>query len=67
MTKVTQPGDLLTEREVAAILKIARSTLANWRWAGKQLQPVRIGDRTIRYRRADVESFINGANAGKAA
>lgn len=53
---------LLTETEAADFLAIAKSTLRKWRsTASKCSQPtprfVRVG-RTVRYRAADLEAFI---------
>ena len=47
--------ELLTPKEVAAVLKVATGTLANWRTLRPGLLPfLRIG-RLIRYRRVDVD------------
>ena len=50
---------LLTSAEVAKILQVSPRTLASWRgnFAG-ELNFVRLGNRTIRYRQEDVEEFI---------
>ncbi len=51
--------NLLTASEVADILQVSPRTLASWRANRPDDLPfVRIGDRTIRYRRDDVEDFI---------
>ncbi len=51
--------NLLTASEVADILQVSPRTLASWRAnSPDDLRFVRIGDRTIRYRRDDVEDFI---------
>jgi excisionase family DNA binding protein len=51
---------LLTASEAAALLNIQPSTLAAWRVRGyPQLPFVRVG-RCIRYRRQDLEAFIEG-------
>jgi len=54
------PGDLLTEREAAAELNLSALTLRNWRALRKQDAPrfIRLGARTVRYRRSDLEAFI---------
>lgn len=50
---------LLTASEVAEILQVSPRTLASWRANNPDDLPfVRIGDRTVRYRRDDVEDFI---------
>lgn len=57
------PGDLVDEREAAAILGCAVQTLRNYRWRG--LPPVfcKIGKRMVRYKRADLARFIEGEAA----
>lgn len=54
----THPGDLLNETEAAAFLGVKRPTMANWRW--KKTGPiwVKIGSKLVRYRRADLLSFV---------
>jgi predicted DNA-binding transcriptional regulator AlpA len=54
------PGDLVTEREAAAILAASVQTLRNWRWAGKGPRVRKIGQRLVRYHRADLAAFIAG-------
>lgn len=55
-----EPGDLLTEREAAAILNCAVRSLRNWRWGGKGPRFHKIGARLVRYRRDDLLAFIEG-------
>lgn len=52
------PGDLLDERETATRLKLAISTLRNWR--AKRIGPpyLKLGARCVRYRLEDLEKFI---------
>jgi len=50
-------NDLLTPAEAARVLRVSPKTLPRWRWSGDGPDFVRIG-RSIRYRRADLESFI---------
>ncbi len=57
------PGDLLDEREAAAILRTSVQTLRNWRWRGEGPHFRKIGARMVRYRRADLEAFIEGGRA----
>jgi len=57
MTAVAQP-ELLTREQAAALLGVRVQTLACWAVSGKYDLPfVRIG-RCVRYRRADLEAFI---------
>jgi len=59
---------LLDERELAAHLHIAVSTLRNWRVARRGPAFVKLGKRAVRYRVADVERFIEaGERDAKAA
>lgn len=55
------PGDLLDERETAAILNCGIATLRNWRTLKKGPPFVKIGERMVRYRRADLVAFIDKA------
>ena len=54
------PGNLLDEREAAAILGASVQTLRNWRWRGQGPRALKIGLRMVRYRRADLEAFVEG-------
>lgn len=56
-----EPGDLIDEREAAASLGISALTLRNWRTRGKGPRYHKIGARMVRYRRADLAAFIEGA------
>ncbi|WP_042438081.1 helix-turn-helix transcriptional regulator [Sanguibacter keddieii] len=52
---------LMTEAEVARLLRIDRSTLCRWRTAGVgPLQPVMVTPTTPRYRRSDVAVLVGG-------
>jgi len=63
-----QPGDLVDETEAAAILGVAVQTLRNWRWKRIGVRSRKIGQRLVRYHRADLAAFIAGdASEGKAA
>lgn len=51
---------LLTRTEAAAYLKIKPSTLASWACAGRYGLPlVRVGG-AVRYRRADLDRWLDG-------
>lgn len=60
-----EPGDLLTTEEAARFLSLERGTLLNWRWAGNKGPRWRkLGQRSVRYLRQDLEAFIaDGARA----
>ena len=55
------PGDLLDERAAAAILDASVQTLRNWRWRGEGPRFRKIGKRLVRYTRADLQAFVEGA------
>ena len=55
-----EPGELLDEREAAAILGASVQTLRNWRWRREGPRFRKIGLRMVRYRRADLEAFVEG-------
>lgn len=61
------PGDLLTDREVSALLGISTVTLCNWRSTGTGPRYRKIGKRAVRYLRADVEAFIEAGTVDPAA
>ena len=49
---------LLTPEETSDLLKIAPQTLANWRSQGKGPSWVKLGARRCRYRRSEIDRFI---------
>lgn len=57
---------LLTDIEAAALFGVSRPTL--WRWRNGVTgfpQPIRVGARSVRYRRADLLAYIASANPAK--
>jgi len=56
------PGDLVDEKEAAAILGAHVQTLRNWRWRGEGPRFRKIGLRLVRYHRADLADFIAGTS-----
>nr|NMF99565.1 helix-turn-helix domain-containing protein [Aromatoleum toluolicum] len=53
--------DLLTRKEAAYLLRLRPNTLAVWAVKGrfeKELPIIRLGRNLIRYRRSDIERFI---------
>lgn len=46
-----------TQAEVSQLLKTDPTTIARWSKAGKFPQPIKIG-RTIRYKTAEIQSFL---------
>lgn len=62
-----EPGDLVDETEAAAILGCAVQSLRNWRWRGHGGPRARkIGQRLVRYHRADLAAFVDGDKADAA-
>ena len=61
-----RPGDLLSEKEAAEVLGCGFRTLRNWRAKRGGPRFVKVGQRLVRYRRADLEAFIAG-DAGEGA
>jgi len=60
-------ADLLDESEAAATLNVAVQTLRNWRWRGIGPRFVKLGKRAVRYRRSDLDAFVEAGVTGKAA
>ena len=59
-TVTLSPGDLVDEREAAAILDAQVQTLRNWRWKGLGPRYRKIGKRLVRYYKPDLLAFIAG-------
>ena len=51
---------VMTTIEAAAFLKMKPATLEQWRWRGCGPRFMKVG-RSCRYRRADLESYLDGA------
>jgi len=49
---------LLSEREIAALLRVAVSTVQTWRQRGHPLPWVHIGQGRVRYRAGDLREFL---------
>ena len=58
-----QPGDLIDEKEAAAILAVAVATLRNWRAMKQGPRYFKLGARMVRYSRAELAAFIAGEGA----
>ena len=52
---------LLTTKDAARYLQVSAAFLERDRWAGAKIPFVRIGSRSIRYRLADLEHFIENS------
>lgn len=54
---MTKPIELLTDKQVRGLLQVSRQTL--WRLRQrKQLKGIRIGEQALRYRRSEVERYL---------
>ncbi len=59
----SDPDELMTVAEICAEFKISKGSVWNWARQGKgKLERIRIGERLVRFRRADVEKLaVHGA------
>ncbi len=55
---------LLTRQEAATMLGLRPQTLAVWAMTGRNLPYVKLGRKVVRYRREDVEAFIDKCRIG---
>jgi excisionase family DNA binding protein len=51
-------GENWTTKQAAEFLQIRETTLQQWRWNGKSPRFIKMG-RCVRYRKADLEAFMN--------
>lgn len=58
MGNAHERGHLLTTREVAELARVHPKTVERWRYEGVGPRPVKLGPRTVRYRRTDVRRFL---------
>lgn len=67
MSQHLQPGDLVDQRRAAEILGVNVHTLENWR--ARRIGPrwKKVGQRLVRYHRADLAAFIDGGDRADAA
>ena len=63
MEPTAERAALLTAGDVASVLGIPTSTLANWRYQGLGPRYLRIG-RHVRYESADLEAWLQGQRVG---
>lgn len=53
------PDELIDSKEAAAILKVSPALLARWRVEKRENpKPIKLGHRTVRYRRGDIDALI---------
>lgn len=50
---------LITTKEAADLLGVSMAFLERDRWAGARIPFVRVGSRSVRYRRGDIDAYIN--------
>jgi predicted DNA-binding transcriptional regulator AlpA len=50
--------ELLTEKEVAKLLRLSRQTIATWRQLGKGPVYIRVAGGAIRYGMNDIQDFL---------
>lgn len=55
--------DYLTDKEVAAALKLETDTLKRWRWAGKGPKFYKVGGTAVRYKVSDLEAFVQNGES----
>jgi hypothetical protein len=58
MTKQHLPGDLLTDEQLALLLGVEPRTLRLWRNT-RGLPHIKVTSKVIRYRRSDVDSWLD--------
>jgi predicted DNA-binding transcriptional regulator AlpA len=58
--------DLIDEVTLAVRLGVSRSTLQSWRYAGRGPRFIKLG-RLVRYRNADIDSYLAAQTRGKVA
>ena len=52
-------AQLLTTKQAASYLSVSAAFLERDRWAGARIPFLKIGSRTVRYRRMDLDSYLN--------
>lgn len=60
-----ESDEILTPEQAATMLGLKTQTLAVWRSVDRYKLPfLKIGSKTVRYRRSDVQAFLNQAVVG---
>jgi len=54
-----QTEELLNNKQTANYLSVSEAFLNRDRWAGATIPFIRVGSRAIRYRKSDLDNFIN--------
>ena len=55
---MSKSDELLTCKELAELLKVPVSTVYRWRYLGVGPRGIRVSGKHVRYRRSDVEAFL---------
>ncbi len=58
---------LLSTQDVADVLNVPVATIYSWRHEGKPMPPAVKMGRSLRFRRADVDAWVEAQFAGEAA
>lgn len=56
---MARTDELLTVKQLAAFLQVPVSTVYAWRHTGDGPRGIRVSGRHVRYRRSDVEAFLD--------
>jgi hypothetical protein len=64
MIETITASDLLTPNEAARTVRRSLSALNRDRWLKTGIPFIRVGPKTIRYRRADIEEYLNARRVG---
>ena len=56
---MTITKELFTRKDVAELCQVSPMTVIRWEQSGK-LSAIRLGAGSVRYKRADVENFLQG-------
>lgn len=70
MSDVAENGvlsDYLTTEQLAAELGVSPKTLRSWRSLGEAPVATRLGPHFVRFKRADVRTWLDGRKSGEAA
>lgn len=51
--------DLMTPLQAAGYLNLSVGTMANWRYGGRGPDYIRVSDRKIGYRKADIDTWLS--------
>lgn len=55
---VSDDDEIMTTTDVATVLKVPAGTLKQWRSTGRGPRWFRLSERSVRYRRSDVDAWL---------